>query len=668
MDDEGPAFISFSGLPDEDVHDFVSSVESLRKHFKWSNQVAFCYARTMLKGIARKTIQTAKPAPTATSASSTNNDNDKGEAQKARTLGDEAIDPNSWPNLKAALTFEFSDQYQQDRALVQLLNLKQQTGESSSEYAQRFVSAMSTLVAAHPLDSKLLAVHFANGLRSEKTRWELLLRRLDTIDKAVAFVAPEHLYKVAKLTPLLSPPPTHPSSVNTVGELSPTSDSSSSFTASTATTTPTAATGSTSSTTTAASGAAAAEPRKTVIKTVSTPDGSFNITAIAAEGRHTDAIDKTYSYSSETDDDLLLDSGVGSVRGYTANGASFSLDDDFEGAGSPQTPMPYPANQGGMMASAHENGFWTPPRLPDAQQRRHHRQSMSTYALTHSASISNFSNARPMVSSHNHHTWTPAAAAAAGVARQSRSMTPVQSSSPYALGGPGAYMGHHSHQYNGEDHDDEYSSYSMYDASGANDGMVHQRLAAAGLDAGSETDDGSRSATELNNLADQLESLSSMLRVQSDSRRRRPRLCYRCRQKGHIAAECPLPSDVVVPNQQLREKLGILPSSLAVVPRGTTAIQPKPAPVVPSSPQPSSAPSSSMTWRSGNVALQAPSHTNNNGNNNNGGGSRAHGQSGSSSSRRGGSGGGGGSMGRSTRRYTQTLNWNAKQQTHGAVS
>ncbi|KAJ2553642.1 hypothetical protein EV175_002870 [Coemansia sp. RSA 1933] len=518
MDDEGPAFISFSGLPDEDIHEFVASVESLRKHFKWSNQVTFCYARTMLKGVARKIVQTAKPTAAAAVSSLSGSGGESNEQQKSKSLGDEAIDPNSWANLKSALTFEFSDQCQQDRALVQLLSLKQQTGESSSEYAQRFVSAVSALVAAHPLDSKLLAVHFASGLRSEKARWELLLRRLDTIDKAIAFVAPEQLYKIAKLTSLLSPPPAHPPSVSNVGELSPTSDSSSSFTASTMT---------------------------TVVGTNIASTAINTATTVTTGARHSDTIDRTYSYGDDiddNDDELLLDSnGSSSIRGYTANGASFSLDDDFEGNDGPQTPMPYLTSSGAPGLEESENGLWTPPRLPDARQRRNHRQSMTTYALTHSASISNLSNGRVSSPSHHHHnTWTPAAAV---VARHARSITP----NTYASGSVGSYAGH-AHQYN--ERQDAYSH--IYTS--ADDGM-QQRMGVAN-DGGSETDDGLKSANELNSLADQLENLSTMLRVQSDSRRRRPRLCYRCRQKGHIASECPLPSDVVVPNLQMREKLG----------------------------------------------------------------------------------------------------------------
>ncbi|KAJ2076751.1 hypothetical protein GGI16_008292, partial [Coemansia sp. S142-1] len=178
-EEEGPAFISFSGLPDESVEDFVSSVDSLRKHFKWSNQVAFCYARTMLKGSARKLIQTTTSKTSATGA-------------LAKTLGDEAIDPNSWNNLKSSLLFEFSLEHAQNRLLVSLLSMRQQMGESSSEYAHRFIGIVSALVVAHyPLDSNLLAVLFASGLRSEKVKWELLMRRLNSIDKAIGYVAPD---------------------------------------------------------------------------------------------------------------------------------------------------------------------------------------------------------------------------------------------------------------------------------------------------------------------------------------------------------------------------------------------------------------------------------------------------------------------------------------------
>ncbi|KAJ1756709.1 hypothetical protein LPJ54_006720, partial [Coemansia sp. RSA 1824] len=168
MDDEGPAFVSFSGLPDENVDDFVSNVESLRKHFKWSNQVTFCYARTMLKGAARRAVQ-----------------------GRGETRADEAADPSSWSNLRASLVFEFSEQYANDRAMAQVVTARQEAGESSGEYARRFVDLVAVLVESHPLDSRVLAMLFAAGLRSEKTRWELLLRRFNSIDRAVGFVAPD---------------------------------------------------------------------------------------------------------------------------------------------------------------------------------------------------------------------------------------------------------------------------------------------------------------------------------------------------------------------------------------------------------------------------------------------------------------------------------------------
>ncbi|KAJ1989880.1 hypothetical protein GGI25_000014 [Coemansia spiralis] len=585
MDDEGPAFISFSGLPDEDIHEFVSSVESLRKHFKWSNQVTFCYARTMLKGPARKIVQPTKQNTTAATPTGS-------EQQKTKTLGDEAIDPNSWANLKAALVFEFSDQYQQDRALIQLLTLKQQLGESSSEYAQRFVGSVSALVTAHPLDSNLLAVLFANGLRNEKIRWELLLRRLNTIDRAVAYVAPDQLYKVAKLTPLLSPLPTQPSSVGNVGELSPTSESSTSFTAS------------------------------------------------AASTRHPDAIDNSNSFAGEADEELLsgghaFDSGNASglgtlTRGYTANGATFSLDDDFEGSVSPSDPafthtqssMPYPmetpldnrmigsiSGNELMSAPATDEGFWSPPSLPDARQRRNHRQSMSVYAHMHSASNTSLSNSRAATSSNQ--TWTPAA------------IKHSQSFISSSLGAASA------HQY--ADHHDGVSSHGY--------AYTEERpQSKASIGTGSEADDGSKSANELNSLADQLENLSTMLRVQSDSRRRRPRLCYRCRQKGHIAADCPLPDDIVVPNQHMREKLGIPSSPLALMPRTASLTRSNTVS------SPSSSPSSSpVTWRSpGNSAYNTYNGTRGYANRNS-------------------------SAAVSSRRYTQTLAWNAKQGNNGTL-
>ncbi|KAJ2628707.1 hypothetical protein GGF44_004426 [Coemansia sp. RSA 1694] len=94
----------------------------------------------------------------------------------------------------------------------------------------------------------------------------------------------------------------------------------------------------------------------------------------------------------------------------------------------------------------------------------------------------------------------------------------------------------------------------------------------------------------MNSLADQLEHLSSMLRVQSDARRKRPRLCYRCRQKGHMASDCPLPADATAPNQQSRERMGLV------------------SPHPPHAPSPrsitmSSSPSSALPWRASSVAL-----------------------------------------------------------------
>ncbi|KAJ2685990.1 hypothetical protein H4R19_006752, partial [Coemansia spiralis] len=234
MEDDGPAFLSFSGLPDEDVYDFVNNVDALRKHFKWSNQVTYCYARTMLKGSARKTVQTARSAggPGASSGSgSGGSGTPSSEQQRSKTLGDEAIDPNSWSNLRSALVFEFSEQFAQDRAMMQLVTIRQHAGESGSEYTQRFAGLVSGLAAAHPLDTNLLAVLFVAGLRSEKTRWDLLLRRLNSLDKAVGYVAPDQLYKVAKLTALLSPAPVTPPPVDSAGGLSPASDTPTSIAA-----------------------------------------------------------------------------------------------------------------------------------------------------------------------------------------------------------------------------------------------------------------------------------------------------------------------------------------------------------------------------------------------------------------------------------------------------
>ncbi|KAJ2882966.1 hypothetical protein IWW38_005598, partial [Coemansia aciculifera] len=314
-EEEGPAFISFSGLPDESVDDFVSSVDSLRKHFKWSNQVAFCYARTMLKGSARKFIQPAKTSGTATAAAA---------ATVGKTLGDEAIDPNSWNNLKAALVFEFSAEHTQNRLLVSLLGVRQQMGESSSEYAQRFIGIVSSLVVAHyPLDSNLLTVLFASGLRSEKLKWDLLMRRLDSIDKAIGYVAPDQLYKAAKLTSMLSPLSTRPSVVSndSVGELSPTSDASSTFTGS----------NSCGKDTLSQAHLYSAEDDEDY-------DGDLGKQAtdivLGMEKMKLTLPELKYEFDS-------ADESTAVMRGSTANGASFSLDDDTEESTAQPSAMPW---------------------------------------------------------------------------------------------------------------------------------------------------------------------------------------------------------------------------------------------------------------------------------------------------------------------------------------
>ncbi|KAJ2234647.1 hypothetical protein H4R99_004111 [Coemansia sp. RSA 1722] len=405
MEEDGPAFMSFSGLPDEDVHEFVESVDSLRKHFKWSSQITFCYARTMLKGAARKIIQTSKGTMVSSGGASTATAD---QAKASKSLADEALDPNSWGNLKSALVFEFSESFSQDRLLVQLLSVKQQTGESGSEYAQRFVSLVGELVATHPLDSSLLAVLFANGLRSEKLRWELFMRRLGSVDRAVGYVAPDQLYKAAKLVPLLSPVSMRPPAVDGAEEMSPTSETSTAF-------------------------------------TVPASSSAFI--------DESDALSAQEIYGNTAPSSLL--------RGSTANGATFSLDDENDDDG----PV--------------ETGHWTPPCLPDAQQRRLHRQNQSAYARPRQATAP---------------------------AMELRSLERTQSMA------------------------------SLGSASG-------------------ESEDPKTS--DLNALAEQLENLSFVLREKSDERRRRPRLCYRCRQKGHVASDCTLPPDVSVPKQQSRENLGL---------------------------------------------------------------------------------------------------------------
>ncbi|KAJ2767321.1 hypothetical protein GGI18_005822, partial [Coemansia linderi] len=139
------------------------------------------------------------------------------------------------------------------------------------------------------------------------------------------------------------------------------------------------------------------------------------------------------------------------------------------------------------------------------------------------------------------------------------------------------------------------SAYQSYDLTEESDSYYYDRdddLMRDGAHTpskSSESEDPAKSATELNSLADQLEHLSSMLRVQSDARRKRPRLCYRCRQKGHMASDCPLPADATVPTQQPRERMGLA------------------SPHPPHTPSPrsntvSSSPSA-LPWRASSVAL-----------------------------------------------------------------
>ncbi|KAJ2865895.1 hypothetical protein GGH94_001892 [Coemansia aciculifera] len=557
-EEEGPAFISFSGLPDESVEDFVSSVDSLRKHFKWSNQVAFCYARTMLKGSARKLIQTATSKTAATGA-------------LGKALGDEAIDPNSWNNLKSSLLFEFSLEHAQNRLLVSLLSMRQQMGESSSEYAHRFIGIVSALVVAHyPLDSNLLAVLFASGLRSEKVKWELLMRRLNSIDKAIGYVAPDQLYKAAKLTSLLSPLPTLPSLVGSVGELSPTSDASSTFT------------GSKSQANLFSAGDDDDELGRHAADIVLGMD-KVNLDASGQQAPRPLVLPELkYDFDN-------ADESTAVMRGATANGASFSLDDDGDDgdeAAAVSSAMPWSVSQAHGDTTAvpddHRqygsagNGFWTPPRLPDAHQRRQHRQSMSTYAVPEA--VAGVSTTRGRfegggTSSSSVHLsgqmWTPTA--------RPKHATMPRSSSIASTSAPGM------------------SAYQSYDLTEESDNYYYDRDDDQMHDGehtppkSSESEDPAKSASELNCLADQLEHLSSMLRVQSDARRKRPRLCYRCRQKGHMASDCPLPADATVPNQQSRERMGLSSPHPPHVPS-------------PRSNTVSSSPSA-LPWRASSVAL-----------------------------------------------------------------
>ncbi|KAJ1941713.1 hypothetical protein GGF37_003426 [Kickxella alabastrina] len=406
MEEEGPAFISFSGLPDENVYEFVDNVDALRKHFKWSSQITFCYARTMLKGTARKMTQGNKGST-------------PDQAKAGKSLGDEAIDPNSWGNLKSSLVFEFSDEFMQDRLLVQLLSIRQQIGESGSEYAQRFIGLISDLVATQSFDSSMLSMLFTNGLRSEKLRWDLLMRRISSVDRAVGYVAPDQLYRAAKLVPLLSPVGMRPPTVESMGDLSPASEAS-----------------------------------------------TFTAPNYIAEA---DALSTREVYGSSA-----LEPGA------TANGASFSLDDDDDEEDEQAV-----------------GGYWTPPRLPDSRQRRLHRQSTSALPPPRQSTVPNMAMASRAYELSEHRSLSRA------------SVTSIGST--------------------------------------------------AGSISGDVEDP--KTANELNSLAEQLESLSMMLREKSDERRRRPRLCYRCRQKGHVASDCLLPADIIVPKQQAREKLAMPPSS-----------------------------------------------------------------------------------------------------------
>ncbi|KAJ2819263.1 hypothetical protein FBU31_005596 [Coemansia sp. 'formosensis'] len=548
----------------------------------------------MLKGSARKLIQTATSKASATGA-------------LGKALGDEAIDPNSWSNLKSSLLFEFSLEHAQNRLLVSLLSMRQQMGESSSEYAQRFIGIVSSLVVAHyPLDSNLLAVLFASGLRSEKVKWELLMRRLNSIDKAIGYVAPDQLYKAAKLTSLLSPLPTQPSVVGSVGELSPTSDASSTFTGS-----------------------------KSQANLFSADDNDDEL------GRHAAdvvlGLDKMKLDASgqQAPRPLVLpelkydfdntDESTAVMRGSTANGASFSLDDDgddSEEAAAMSSAMPWHAGlaQGDATAVPDDhrqfgsagNGFWTPPRLPDAHQRRQHRQSMSTYAVPEAVAGASTTRGRfegggsSSPSAHSNQLWTPTT--------RPKHATMPRSSSIASTSAPGV------------------SAYQSYDLTEEPDSYYYDREDDLLRDGehtpskSSESEDPAKSATELNSLADQLEHLSSMLRVQSDARRKRPRLCYRCRQKGHMASDCPMPADATVPNQQSRERMGLASPhpQHAPSPRSNT---------VSSSP-------SALPWRASSVALY-----------NNIVGSRNGGQSSRSAS---------GSM-TPSRRNTQSWNWSNYQ-------
>ncbi|KAJ1948729.1 hypothetical protein FBU59_001457 [Linderina macrospora] len=514
-EEEGPAFMSFSGEPGEDVSEFVSSVEALRKNFKWSSQVAYCYARTMIKGDARKTLLLARGA------------GDKSSDSKGSKAAEEVVGPSSWANLKGALLFEFSGAYVRERQLRDLLSTRQLAGESGSEYSERFIDTVSKLVVDHALDTQVLTQLYIMGLRSSTVRMQLVMRRPNTIDKAIGCVAPDQMYRIAKVVPLLAPPP--------LGNLNAE--------------TPNAAANQFASshhhhhqtTELMLASPATFEEHESFEGSVRdmTPDTlacTFTLPAL--------------KYDSEDEEDdageslrMAGEKTAGMVRGATSKGATFSLDDDDAGYSNvqygtsngtaartrAQSSSPWLAGQ--SQQQGYGSGMFSPDTYQGARPQQHqHRQSMSTYGRAESALA---------LETNGGYQYTT---------MQRYGTQPRSSSSASLQAARGSAF--RTFDLSGGTDDGSPSELPPYPPSAAD------RAPSASSSSG-DVEKEAKSAADLNCLADQLEHLSSMLRVQSDARRRRPRLCYRCRQKGHMAADCPLPEDIVVPNQQQREKLGL---------------------------------------------------------------------------------------------------------------
>ncbi|KAJ1956948.1 hypothetical protein EC988_001080 [Linderina pennispora] len=511
-EEEGPAFMSFSGAPGEDVSEFVSSVEALRKNFKWSSQVAYCYARTMIKGDARKTLPLVRTAA--------DKSTEAGPAAKTSKPAEEVVGPSSWNNLKAALLLEYSDAYVHERQLRDLLSIRQLAGESGSEYSERFIDTVSTLVVDHALDTQVLTQLYMMGLRNLAVRMQLMLRRPNSIDKAIGFVAPDQMYRIAKVVPLLAPPPLGNLDADTPNMADQFSKSH--------------------------------QPAELLLASPATFDEPESFDG-STRDMTPDTLACTFTlpalkYDSDEEEDdagealpIVDGKSAGMVRGATSKGATFSLDDDDAGYSNMQyssgngtvsrtrAQSSSPWLTGQQQTQGHGSGMFSPDTYQGARQQ-HHRQSMSVYSRAESA-LGSETNGGYQHNSMQRYSTQPRSSSSASLQAARGSVFRTFDLSSGAEDGP-------------------LSGLPPYPPSAAD------RAPSASSSNGDGEKD-VKSAADLNCLADQLEHLSSMLRVQSDARRRRPRLCYRCRQKGHLAADCSLPEDIVVPNQQQREKLGL---------------------------------------------------------------------------------------------------------------